>query len=102
MSGGTLELSLSPGALHIFTNRDFSGLVTSNEREETLAEKASFALLPNYPNPFNPSTQISFSLAKYGATSLHVYDLLGREVATLVDKPMSQGSHTVQFAGSHT
>ena len=100
VTGGALELSLSPGAFHIFTNRDFSRLVTSNERKETLAVKASFALLPNYPNPFNPSTQITFSLAKYGATSLRVYDLLGREVATLVDKPMSQGSHTIQFSGT--
>jgi hypothetical protein len=100
VTGGALELSLSPGAFHIFTNRDFSRLVTSNERKETLAVKASFALLPNYPNPFNPSTQITFSLAKYGATSLRVYDLLGREVATLVDKPMSQGSHTIQFTGT--
>jgi glycosidase len=100
VSGGELELNLAPGAFHIFTNRDYSGLVTSNQRKETLTEKASFALLPNYPNPFNPSTQISFSLAKYGATTLRVYDLLGREVATLVDKPMSQGSHTVKFSGS--
>ena len=100
VSGGALEVSLSPGAFHIFTSRDFSELVTSNTRKETLAEKASFALLPNYPNPFNPSTQISFSLAKYGATSLRVYDLLGREVAILVDKPMTQGSHTIKFSGS--
>jgi len=100
VTGGALELSLSPGAFHIFTNRDFSRLVTSNERKETLAVKASFALLPNFPNPFNPSTQITFSLAKYGATSLRVYDLLGREVATLVDRPMSHGSHTIQFSGT--
>ena len=74
--------------------------MTSREPLEILPEKTSFALLPNYPNPFNPTTQISFSLAQHGATSLRVYDLLGREVATLVDKAMSQGSHTVQFSGS--
>ena len=100
VSGGALEMNLAPGAFHIFTNRDFSGLVTSREPIEILPEKASFALLPNYPNPFNPTTQISFSLAQHGATSLRVYDLLGREVATLADKPMSQGSHTIQFSAA--
>jgi hypothetical protein len=54
-----------------------------------------FSLSQNYPNPFNPSTVITFSVGTYGHTSLRVYDLLGREVATLVDGMKSTGNYTV-------
>lgn len=57
-----------------------------------------FALHQNYPNPFNPSTAIIFTLAKDGMTTLKVYDVLGREVATLVHGELSSGVvHTVTF-----
>ncbi|GAB6283078.1 MAG: hypothetical protein STSR0008_18330 [Ignavibacterium sp.] len=57
----------------------------------------SYKLNQNFPNPFNPATAISFFLAKAGTVTLKVYDLLGREVATLLDEQKSAGSHTVQF-----
>ena len=97
---GSLELDLAPGAFHIFTSTDFSGLVTSSESREILQVKDQFKLYPNYPNPFNPSTQISFSLAEHGFTTLRIYDLLGREVATLVNGQLAPGNHTVNFIGS--
>ncbi len=97
---GSLELDLAPGAFHIFTSTDFSGLVTSSESREILQVKDQFKLYPNYPNPFNPSTQISFSLAEHGATTLRIYDLLGREVATLVNGQLAPGNHTVNFIES--
>ena len=97
---GSLELDLAPGAFHIFTSTDFSGLVTSSESREILQVKDQFKLYPNYPNPFNPSTQISFSLTEHGATTLRIYDLLGREVATLVNGQLAPGNHTVNFIGS--
>jgi len=56
-----------------------------------------FTLSQNYPNPFNPSTNISFSLPASGFVSLKVYDLLGREVATLVDETRAAGSYNVRF-----
>jgi len=56
-----------------------------------------YALMQNYPNPFNPSTQIHYSLAKDGYTTLKVYDILGREVATLVNAQEKAGEHTVPF-----
>ncbi|MDE2996634.1 MAG: T9SS type A sorting domain-containing protein, partial [Bacteroidota bacterium] len=54
----------------------------------------------NYPNPFNPSTQIRFQLPSSSPVTLQVFDLLGRNVATLVDGPMSAGTHEFTFDAS--
>jgi hypothetical protein len=60
-----------------------------------------FELLQNYPNPFNPTTTIEFKLEKDGPTKLRIFDILGREVATLVNKQMKAGIlHQVQFDAS--
>ncbi len=61
----------------------------------------SFKLEQNYPNPFNPTTVISFQLAVNSFTSLKVYDLLGREVATLVNENLNAGTYEVDFDGSN-
>lgn len=55
----------------------------------------------NYPNPFNPSTTISYSLPKVGFVQLKVYDLLGREVAILVNKEQVKGNYKINFDASH-
>jgi len=56
-----------------------------------------YNLEQNYPNPFNPSTTISYELSKPTEVSLIVYDILGNEVAALVDKMQTAGHHVVQF-----
>lgn len=56
-----------------------------------------FHLSQNYPNPFNPSTRIEIRVPKAGPVSLKVYDLLGREVASLVDETMEPGSYAVAW-----
>jgi hypothetical protein len=58
---------------------------------------SEYALYQNYPNPFNPSTIICFNIKEAGKVSLKIYDLMGREVATLVNTEMSAGSHTVSW-----
>jgi photosystem II stability/assembly factor-like uncharacterized protein len=57
----------------------------------------SFHLSDNYPNPFNPVTNISFTVGMYNYTSLRIYDLLGREVATLVSENLPAGNYTMQW-----
>jgi endo-1,4-beta-xylanase len=56
-----------------------------------------YSLSQNYPNPFNPSTQIKYSIAKAGHVALKVYDLLGREVTTLVNTNQEAGTYVVSF-----
>jgi hypothetical protein len=58
-----------------------------------------YSLSQNYPNPFNPSTRISFATTKEGPVSLKVYDVLGREVATLVNDNRKPGQYTELFDG---
>ncbi len=57
----------------------------------------SYHLSQNYPNPFNPFTVIEFIIPKESDVTLKVYDILGREIETLVDKRLSQGSYKAIF-----
>jgi hypothetical protein len=61
---------------------------------------ATYILKQNYPNPFNPSTSIEFSIPKGGYVEMKLYDITGREVATLVSDPFTAGTYTVTFNGS--
>jgi hypothetical protein len=77
---------------------DFDGTFTySDEVAVEVIAPASFSLDQNYPNPFNPSTMITFSLAVDSKVSLKVFDVLGQEVASLIDQDLSQGVHNYDF-----
>jgi hypothetical protein len=60
-----------------------------------------FNLSQNYPNPFNPTTKIEFRIADFGYVSLKVYDILGNEVASLVNGEKPAGSYEIEFDGSN-
>jgi len=75
----------------------WNGFITTSVDEGTTLQPNQFELEQNYPNPFNPSTQIAFTLKSSGKVKLAVYDVLGREVATLVNRGMSAGHHSVNF-----
>ncbi|MBM2841391.1 MAG: 5'-Nucleotidase domain protein, partial [Bacteroidetes bacterium] len=76
-------------------NGMFSTTVVTGVAESSLP--TGYALYQNYPNPFNPSTTITFALAQPGQTTLRVFDVLGREVATLVNEMKTGGQHRVEW-----
>jgi len=69
--------------------------------EDVELAPTEFSMSQNYPNPFNPSTTISFALPKASNVVLKVYNLLGQEVATLINGQMNSGSHNVRFDASN-
>jgi hypothetical protein len=72
----------------------------SSVRPDPTVIPTSFTLSQNYPNPFNPSTEINFTITRAGLTTLVVYDMLGREVATLVSENLTAGAYTATFDAS--
>jgi hypothetical protein len=76
-------------------------IISNIKTENNIRSVESYKLHQNYPNPFNPSTTIEFTLPKYEFVELKVYNILGKEVATLVSKKLNQGNHTYTFDGSN-
>jgi len=74
---------------------DDESIVTGIENNKTIPTR--FLLSQNYPNPFNPSTVINYQLPKLSNVSLKVFDVLGREVVTLVNKEQPAGNYKVTF-----
>lgn len=104
----------SSGAAHLFVSRaigsqqvisqtdvySLDSLLVVGVGEESMLP-SSVLLLQNYPNPFNPTTNIEFRIATFEFVTLKVFDLLGREVASLVDGRVEAGNHTVTLDASH-
>ncbi len=72
-------------------------LITGLEQIEKDILPASFRLEQNYPNPFNPTTTIHFALPKRAQITIKLFDLLGREIATLVEDKLNGGVHQINF-----
>lgn len=108
--GGNHILELTPDMLSCTTVDTFGlglgkksflkDVVTGVEVVDNVKPSA-YTLEQNYPNPFNPSTNIKFALANAGFTTLKVYDMLGREVATLVNENLSAGTYNVNFEAAN-
>ena len=73
----------------------FTGIV---EKDNTIPK--NYYLSQNYPNPFNPTTKIDFNIPKSSNVTMKVYDILGREITTLINKELKPGSYTVDFNGN--
>jgi protocatechuate 3,4-dioxygenase beta subunit len=68
--------------------------------EENIAIPKEYALMQNFPNPFNPTTMIRYALPSYSKVSLKIYDVLGREVATVVNEEQPAGWREVRWDAS--
>jgi len=85
-------------ALNLFEVGDSS--VFTDFADEQVETPRQTKLHPNFPNPFNPSTQIQFDLSRAGDVDLTVYNILGQKVVTLVNQRMTAGTHQIQFDAS--
>ncbi|MBI5215547.1 MAG: T9SS type A sorting domain-containing protein [Ignavibacteriae bacterium] len=100
---GILTLSLSNG--HLFAGT-YNGLFKSSENVTAITEDrnsiipSTVSLLQNYPNPFNPTTNFGFRIANFGLVTMKVFDVLGREVATLVNEELHPGMYSVTWDAS--
>ena len=65
-----------------------------------IAKIITYNLFQNYPNPFNPATAINYQLPENGFVTLKIYDILGEEVASLVNEQKNQGRYSVNFDAS--
>jgi hypothetical protein len=94
---GTQQV-IGVGPSQFALSQDFSlGITTSVTGAHAVPQ--AYALGQNYPNPFNPSTRISFSLPGTGMVTLSVFNLLGQQIATLVNAPMIAGTHETVWDG---
>ncbi len=91
---GNYVLASQGGNLLILKNN----LVTKLQKSPSSPQ--SFELYQNYPNPFNPSTKINFQIATAGRVTLRLYDILGREIATLMDKWVQAGNYSVNLGNT--
>ncbi len=85
---------------------DNGAIVTSDYTPIGISEisrviPSKFNLHQNYPNPFNPSTKIKFDIPKWSNAKLIIYDVLGRQVATLVNEQLKPGGYEVEWEGSN-
>lgn len=94
----TVMLNFDEGLENFYRYQFFWNITPTSVQEPE--EITAFTLKPAYPNPFNPSTVISYQLVVNSRVSLKVYDMLGRQVASLEDGYKIAGEHTVQFNAS--
>jgi hypothetical protein len=82
----------------IIGGEGFGNPVSVDETEKVFPTK--FLLSQNYPNPFNPSTKINYRLPERSFVTLKIYDVLGNEIATLVNEEKPAGSYEAEFNGT--
>ncbi len=97
---GTGHVQIQIGTMHNPNDRTIMNLTASTEPSavnDQINSLNEFRLMQNYPNPFNPSTTISYNIAKRANVSLKIYNITGKEVATLVNGEKEPGSYRVNF-----
>jgi hypothetical protein len=92
-SGGRFKIHLG------FSSRPSGQIPTDIDNSDDSPLPLVFNLKPNYPNPFNPTTAIDYSIPKHGHVSLAVFNIIGQRVKTIVDGDQSAGNYTVYWDG---
>jgi DNA-binding beta-propeller fold protein YncE len=98
--GKTAYLTVFGGSSYSIVQKLTAATLPTDVQKNAVAVE-NYSLSQNYPNPFNPSTEIKFSIAKAGFVSLKVYDMLGKEVATLMNSDMPKGNYSVRVDGKN-
>ncbi len=78
-----------------------NGVITSNEENENTEIPKEYTLNQNYPNPFNSTSKLKFEIANLGYTKIVIYDVMGRELQTLVNKTLKPGKYDISIDGSN-
>jgi hypothetical protein len=91
------SLGVSAGTIYV-DDAQYSTSTTSVDNVSTGIN--NYQLYQNYPNPFNPSTIIKYQIPKLSVVTLKVYDILGREVSTLINEEKPAGIYTIEFSPS--
>ncbi len=94
LAGGKTAIVIRSNKIYAFTPGDVSPV-----REDVNTTVNNYSLYQNYPNPFNPSTKIKFAISSRQFVTIKVYDILGNEVATLVNEEKPAGNYEVEFEG---
>ncbi len=90
-----LHIQDANGGLHVYNDGERAHIASARPGTGLVSE---YSLAQNFPNPFNSQTAFNFTLATSERVSLKVFDLLGREVATIVDRKLDAGSHTINWS----
>ncbi len=103
-SEGQTRFRYNSGTLDLYDAAEhflLSSVITSADKTVEPTHPADFILYQNYPNHFNPTTEIRYQISEVSHVTLNVFDLMGRKVATLVNEVKAQGEYEVQFDASN-
>jgi hypothetical protein len=92
--------------IHNFYDQNLRGIILpkagqGNSESEMSKLPTQYVLYPAFPNPFNPSTKIKFDLPEPEIVKIQVYNLVGQNIETLINKPLPAGQHEVEFNGQN-
>ena len=95
----TVTGDMGNGKMQAITSNRFSTSMDESGFEGTIPNK--FKLYDNFPNPFNPSTTISYDLKQWSLVKINIYDLLGRNILSIKEEIKPPGHHSFKFYGNN-